>query len=362
MIRPALRLLAVLLLGGFALSGTVQAQSASDLLSQGIRAYNVREYDGGAWLLRRALSFQGADALPAAEATRALAYLAATELARNQRDSALAAARRAMVADPRYRPDDQIFSQQVIALFQEARRTGGGAGVGMVGIRAVGDSAIRPGTDAFVVRIAATTSSEVTAAVTASDGRVVRTLYTGPVRDSVDVRWNGLDISGNQPPSGRYAITVIPTGRDRRGGWTLRLPLEVVRSAVDTQPLPTEPPDSLFRPERGDYPGAWRALAPAVLAGAAIVVLPKLVSKDDKPSNARLIVGASVTIAGVAAFLAHRPGRTLPENTQYNRNLRDTWRRNSADITRRNAERVRAARMIIRPGIPVLIQPEGGAP
>ena len=348
-----IRLLTVLLLGGLVVPAVAQGQSASDLLAQGIRAYAVREYDGGAWLLKRALAFQGADALPPAEAARALMYLTATELSRNQRDSALAAARRLIVIDPKFRPDDQVFPPQAIALYQEARRN-----APTVSIRAVGDTAIRPGVDAFTVRLAATTTPDVTAALTAADGRVVRTLYTGPVRDSIDVRWNGLDISGNPPPAGRYAVTVMPTGRGNRGAWTLRLPLELVRPTVDTTPLPPAPPDSLLRAERGDYPGAWRALLPGVLAGAAIVVLPKIVASGERPSNARLIVGGTVTVAGIAAFLAHRPGRTLPANTQYNRSLRENWRRNVADITRRNAERVRQARMVIRPAAPVLTAPE----
>lgn len=348
-----IRLLTVLLLCALAVPAVAEGQTASDLLTQGIRAYAVREYDGGAWLLRRALAFQGADALAPAEAARALAYLTATELSRNQRDSALAAARRLIVIDPRYRPDDQAFPPQVIAIFQEARRS-----APTVSIRALSDTAIRPGVDAFVVRLAATTGPEVTAALTNADGRVVRTLYTGPIRDSIDVRWNGLDVSGNPPPAGRYAITVTPTGRDRRGTWTLRLPLELQRPAVDTTPLPPAPPDSLFRPERGDYPGAWKALVPAVVAGAAIMVLPKVVASGEQPSRARLIVGGTVTVAGIAAFLSHRPGRTLPANTEYNRNLRETWRRNAADISRRNAERARQSRMVIRPGAAVLTTSE----
>jgi hypothetical protein len=347
-----IRLLTVLLLAALLVPAVAQGQSATDLVSQGIRAYAVREYDGGAWLLRRALAFQGADALPPAEAARALAYLAATELARNQRDSALAAARRLMVIDPRYRPDDQVFPAQVLALFQESRRS-----APSVGIRALGDTAIRPGQDAFSVRLSATTSPEVTAAVTSADGRVVRTLYSGTIRDSIDVRWNGLDMSGNPPPAGRSAITVVPAGRGRPA-WTLRLPLDIARPAVDTTPLPPAPPDSLFRPERGDYPGAWRSLLPGVLAGAAIVVLPKVVANGERPSSARLIVGGTVTAAGIAAFLSHRPGRSSPGNTAYNRNVRETWRRNAADISRRNVDRIRQARMVIRPAAPVLITSE----
>ena len=334
---------------------TARAQSTSALLDQGVRAYSVREYDGGAWLLRRALAVEGSLGLGPTDAARALIYLTAIEVARNQRDSALAAARRLVVLDPRYRPDERTFPPQVIAVYQEARRS-----APAVSIRANGDTAIRPGAEAFVVRLGASTTPEVTASVNGTDGRIVRMLYTGTIRDTIEVRWNGLDASGNAPPDGRYAILVTPTARERRnsgGGdsWTLRLPLEVSRPAVDTTPLPAAPPDSLFRPERGDTRGAMHALVPGVAAGLAIVVLPNLVASGERASSARLIVGGTVAIAGVAAFLSHHPGQRLPENTQYNRNLRENWRRNVAEISRRNADRLRQGKMIIRPGAPALV-------
>lgn len=329
-----------------------RAQNAAQALEQGIRAYTIREYDGGAYLLRRALSEDGANALGPTDAARALMYLTATEAARGQRDSALAAAKRLVVLDARYRPDSRTFPPDVLAIYQEARRA-----APTVSIRAFGDTAIKPGSEAFIVRLGATTSPEVVAAVTNSDGRTVRMLYSGSFRDSIDVRWNGLDASGSAPPDGRYAIVVQPSARERRSSgdsWSLRLPIELARPAVDTTPLPPAPPDSLLRPERGDSKVAMRALIPGVAAGAAIAILPKVVASDHA-SNARLFIGGTVAIAGVAAFLSHHPGRGIPENQQYNRNLRDTWRRNVAEVSRRNADRVRGAKLIIRPGAPSLV-------
>lgn len=333
-----------------------QAQSASALLDQGVRAYSVREYDGGAWLLRRALAAEGAEALSNAGTARALLYLMATEVARNQRDSAVVAARRLILLDPRYRPDDS-FPPQVIAVYQEARRTAPN-----VSIRAFGDTAIRPGAEAFLVRLGSSTAPDVTVTVTNGDGRVVRQLFTGTIRDSVDLRWNGLDASGNAPAPGRYAILVTPRrgagGAAGAANWTLRLPLELARPTVDTTPMPPAPPDSLFRPERGNTNGAVRALVPGVVAGAAIVVLPQLVATGERASKARLIVGGAVTIAGVAAFFSHHPGQRIPANVQYNRNIRESWQRNVAEISRRNADRTRQSRMIIRPGAPSLVTSE----
>ena len=331
--------------------GQARAQSASTLLDQGVKAYQIREYDGGVYMLRRALAAEGADALSNAETARALLYLTATEVARNQRDSALAAARRLILLDPRYRPD-QSFPAPVLAVYQEARRT-----APSVSIRAAGDTAIRPGSETFVVRLGSSTSPDITANVTSSDGRVVRTLFSGTLKDSVDLRWNGLDGSGKVPAPGRYLIQVTPRNQrdNASANWTLRLPLELTQPAVDTTPLPPVPPDSLFRPERGNSKAATRALVPGLIAGAAIVVLPKVVASGQDASGARLIVGGAVTIAGVAAFFSHHPGQRIPANVEYNRNLRETWQRNSQEIARRNADRMRQSRMIIRPGAPTLV-------
>jgi hypothetical protein len=100
--------------------------------------------------------------------------------------------------------------------------------------------------------------------------------------------------------------------------------------------------------------GAVRALIPGVAAAAAIVILPKVVASDHA-SNARLFIGGTVAIAGVAAFFSHHPGQAIPENQRYNRTVRDNWRRNVTEISRRNADRVRGAKLIIRPGAPSLV-------
>ncbi len=65
-----------------------------------------------------------------------------------------------------------------------------------------------------------------------------------------------------------------------------------------------------------------------------------------------------MTIAGIAAFLSHHPGRSIPGNAAHNRTLRDDWRRAVDDVTRRNAQRIREVRMRIRTGTPRFLTPE----
>ena len=349
----ALLCVVALWLGALAAPGAARAQSAAAVLAQGARAYEDLELDNAAGLLRRALAVQGADALAPADADRALMYLAATELLREHGDSARAVARRLVLANPRFRPDELGFPPQVLTFYETTRR----ATPAVIG-RAPADTAIRPGAEALAVRLYASTFHDVTATLGTEAGRVIRTLYAGPIGDSLDLHWNGLDSSGTAPPpNGRYAITVTSLDRQRRVVRILRLPLEVTQGRVDTLPHPAPPADSLLLPERQSMRPALRAFAPAALAGVAIAVLPSVVANGEDASAARFVVGGTVTIAGIVAFLSHHPGRSIPANVSHNRTLRDAWRREDAEVTRRNVERVRGM-LGIRAGAPVLLTPE----
>lgn len=336
------------------------AQSAADVLAQGVRAYQDLEFDGAAGLLRRSLAFQGTEALPQTGATRALMYLAATELFRNRRDSAAAVARRLVLLDPRFRPDEQVFPPQVVSLYEGVRRA-----TPAVTARAPTDTSIRPGTGAFAVRLYASTFHDVSATLGTetggAGGAVLRTLYAGPIgdSDSLNLTWNGLDSARVRLPDGRYAVTITSLDRQRRVVRILRLPLEVAQPSVDTLPHPAPPADSLLRPERQPYGPALRALAPGALAGVAIAVLPNIVASREDASGARYLVGATVTLAGLAAFISHHPGRSIPGSAAHNRVLRDAWRRAVDDVIGRNAQRIREVRMRIRTGAPLLVTPEG---
>src|SRR3989442_12115908 len=100
----------------------LRAQSARELLGQGVKAYQALEYDAAAALLEQSLGRDSAAGLADSLRARALTYLAATELFRGQRDSAVGAFRQGVLLNPRYRPDDLIFPPQVTNLFQEVRR------------------------------------------------------------------------------------------------------------------------------------------------------------------------------------------------------------------------------------------------
>jgi hypothetical protein len=346
----------VLLLGAIGLirSPELSAQGAGATFAQGVRAYDDLEFDAAAGLLRRALAAQGNGALLPTDRERALMYLTATELLRENRDSARAVARRLVLSNPRFRPDELVFPPQVLQLYAEVRRT-----TPVVVATAPVDTAFRAGAGALAVRLHSSTVHDVSAALMTLEGSVLRTLHRGPIGDSLVIYWNGLDSMGTRLAAGRYAITVssFERGRGSRVVRILRLPLAVLHGTADTLPLPPAPADTLLRSEREPVGPALRVLAPAVLTGAAIAVLPTVVGDGEEPSGGRLVIAGAVSLVGIAAFVSRRPGRPIPENVAHNRTVQD-WRRAVGEITRRNAERSREL-MSVRSDAPVIITPGG---
>jgi len=84
-------------------------QTANVLLTEGIRAYRDLEFAAAAQLLRRALEPTDSRGLPPADRLRALMYLGAAGIFREERDQAAATFRTLVLADPRFRPDSLVW-------------------------------------------------------------------------------------------------------------------------------------------------------------------------------------------------------------------------------------------------------------
>ena len=145
-----------------------RAQSASELLRQGVQAYQALEYDAAAALLERSLRRDSVTGLADSLQTRALTYLAATELFRGQRDSAVAAFRQLVLLNPRYRPDELIFPPQVTNLFQEVRRATRAIAVAVPPV-----TELRARLDRFKARVLASSLADVTVTLAREDGTPV---------------------------------------------------------------------------------------------------------------------------------------------------------------------------------------------
>src|SRR5215470_11304797 len=169
---------------------TGQAQLPGELLSQGVRMYQQLDYDAAAALLSQSLGL-ASPALADSQRSRALTYLAATELFRGQRDSAVAVFRELVILNPRYRPDELIFPPQVTNLFQEVRRT-----TRTIVVVVPPVTALRPRLELFKAQVLTSSLANVTVTLAQEDGTPVKELFRGPVADSQLVTWNGLTAAG----------------------------------------------------------------------------------------------------------------------------------------------------------------------
>ena len=325
-----------------AAAGPARAQSARDLVAQGVRAYRGLEYDAAAALLRRSLAADAAGKLSTAERAQALTYLGATELFRSQRDSAVAAFQDILQLDPRYQPDELIFPPDVTNLFREVRRA-----TKVIALVVPPVTELRARLDRFTARVVTTSLADVTVTLTREDGSPERELYRGPVADSMLVTWDGLGATGSPPPDGRYVLRVAA----RAGTDTLpvrQVALDVAQQAPDTLPWPaplTSPP---LLPERTSGTSGLRPLAAGLVAAAAAVALPSVVASGRDATPARFVVGATVGLAGLAGFITHRRGRPLETNVRANARQREAWQRRLEAVQAENGKRRATARLVVR--------------
>ena len=322
----------------------LRAQSASDLLGGGVRAYQALEYDAAAALLERSLGRDSAAGLADSLRARALTYLAATELFRGQRDSAIAAFRQLVLLNPRYRPDELIFPPQVTNLFQEVRRATRAIAVAVPPV-----TELRARLERFTAGVLASSLADVTVTLAREDGTPVRTLYEGPVADTLTVKWDGLTAAGAPADNGRYVLRVTARTSTADGPRARQVVLEVKQERPDTVAWPpplTTPP---LLPERTSTGPAFRSLAAGLVAGAAVVALPSLMAQGKDATGARFAVGAAVGVSGFVGFFARKP-RPVEANVRANASQRDAWKRKLDAVKAENASRLGTMRLVVRAG------------
>jgi hypothetical protein len=320
------------------------AQSASDLLQQGVRAYQKLEYDAAVALLRESLLRREPSALPDSQRARALSYLAATEVFQQQRDSAAAAFRALVRLDPRYRPDELIFPPQVTNLYEEVRRS-----TKVLSVQVPPVTELRARADSFTARLVTTSVQAVTVTLARDDGTPVRTLYDASIADSLALKWDGLTAAGTLPEDGRYVLHVAPHTPLEDGQRPLQVTLDITQVPPDTLPWPGAPTSPALLPERTSATPALGSLAAGAVAGGAVVALPALFGRSGEATGARFAVAAAVSIAGLVGFFAHQP-RPIEANIRANAPARAEWQRRVEAVKTENAKRRRAAHLMIRAG------------
>lgn len=338
--------LALLILGGAAGAARAQVPAAQTLFTNGVRAYQDLEFDSASAWLRRGL---GQSATASAERLSALGYLGASEHFRGSRDSAVAAFRRGLLLDPRFRLSQLIFPPDVLSLFEDVR-----LGVKVAAAAVPAHTELAAGGDRLVTRIYASSYHEITATVTRASGEPVRTLYTGSIGDSLEVLWDGRDERATVVPTGSYTLVVVSRVTGAGAIRTVSVPLTVTHGANDTLPWPAPPADSLFRPERTIGAPNNRALFAGLGAATAAAILPSLVGGDN-PSGTRMVVAGAISVSGFLGFLQGRRGRAIAENVTHNAGVRAAWQRGADDVQRNNAQRRATVRVIVDSGTPVVM-------
>jgi len=339
------RPLGLVLLLAALLVGAARAQAPAARLANGIRLYQNLEYDSAAAALGAALSEPGLPVLSDSERLSALAFLGATEVFRNRRDSAAAAFTRLLYADPRYRIDHLIFPPQVTNLFQQVRLS-----TRAVAVVVPPATPIVAAGDRLVIWLYAASYHPVTVSIVGpSGGR--RTLYDGGLSDSLQLLWDARAADGAPLDSGHYELRVDSRADDGRVMRTVAVPLELTRAGVDTLPLPPPLPDSLFKPERMPGASGVRGLLTGLAAAAVVVALPSLVAGGGGTGD-RFAVAGTLGLAGVLALPFQGRPRPIRENIAANEALRRAWRQQADSVRAANVAIRRRAQLVILAGPP----------
>lgn len=338
----SLRVVALALL----LAGPLQAQdgSASAVMTAAVRAYRDLDFDVAARTLRRVLMPPLTNGLDDAERARALTYLGAVEYYRERRDTAISVFRRLVALAPRHRPDTLIFPPEITRLYDEVRNR-----TKVVAVRAPADTEFTVG-GRLVAWLYSSAPHDVTVTISREDGRALRTVYTGPIGDSLDVRWDGLDSTGALATGDRLWLTVASPPR------LVRVPLRVESVGLDTLPRPSPLSASQLLPESADRGTALRSLGGGLLLAAGALALPSFVAPGERASGTRFAVAGALGVSGLIGYLTRPAGRPLPENAAINRARRDAWRRQEDEVRRENATRMRSARVRIRTSTAVVLE------
>jgi len=339
---------ALLLLVAFATATDLlptSAQSASDLVDQGVRAYDELEFEAAAASLRRALRSDPGEDISIAAYGRALIYLGATEYYRGNPDSTEALFRRLVLFDTRQRPDPLVFEPGVTDIFEAVRRDTKSLTV-VVPPRS--DFRIEEGT--LPVTLYASSFLGTLVEVFDGDSNLVRMVYDGPVSDSLVVTWDGLDSLGAPLNDGDFALTV--TSR-RPGGVSLRsttFPLTLNTQRQDTLSHPEPLADSLFLPERTSGGQGFETLVGGLIIGGGVMLVPSIIAPNAELSGSRFFVGSAVSLAGIVGYFARKPGQIITVNVDANRELREQWNDRLTRVINENALRRSSVRIVIEAG------------
>lgn len=317
-------------------------------LERAIASYRNLEYDAAATQLE-ALLAPGGSAIADGTRVRALMYLGATELFRERAAAAADAFTRLLLLDPGYRPDELIFPPEVSSRFDETRR-----GVRAVGVIVPGEASIISGTDAFPIRLHASTPHDVRVIVLDGRGSPVRLLHDGAMGDSLDLAWTGRDGLGRLHDSGPYRMEVTSASQPGAPPRVVVVPLQLERVLPDTLPLPAT--GFARRPESRPGERRLRPLIVGLLGAAAVAALPSFAADGNEAMPVRFTVAGALAAGGVAGILMSARPQPVAANIEWNRQQAESLQREAARVRAENAARLSRAGLRITAERPRVVQ------
>ena len=312
----------------------VRAQDTRADEAAALKAYQNLDFDVAAASLRRLLGASGAAQLTGAERARALCYLGAADFFRGRRDSARAVFQRVVERDPRYRPDPLIFPPDITTLYETVRRESKA-----LVLELPADQQVRSDSAPLRLRLVTSSPQRVDVGLWRPDGSLFRSLYSGPLGDSLDLQWDGLDAAGHPPNVSRLWVRASRRGASQAPDRPVQASLDVRVIPVDTEPWPAPVPDSLLLPEHVAQTFRGRTLVMGAALAVAAVALPTVISGQSGASGGRFLVGAAIGASSVVGFVRGRAGRPIPANVQANDARRAAWERSLAAVKAENATR-----------------------
>ncbi len=337
----------LLLLAALCAPARLHAQ-AEEQLRQAIRRYENLEIEQARVLFQQVISPSSPFPVTETQRVTAYKYLGATLASLGQRDSAITFFVAAIQRDPLVDLDPRSFSEQERLVFSQAKRR-----VFRVGVRPVPRDTLDPRTDRLNITIATTHLGQVHVelAATDTDARIV--LFDGDVDGARDIPFNGLvpGLGGFIPP-GIYELFVIAQSRSIASGRDSAGVLVEIQHQVEAleDTLATLGPAQLL-PER--YPSSAATRSLLVGAGVAVgaLVVGNVIANSTLEAPSAYAGGVAVAglAGGIYAFLHRRQNPEIPANMAENQRRQAARAQRNQEIMQRNADRVAATRIIVRP-------------
>ncbi len=344
-----MRAVFVALVAGLLLPGAALAQA--NLVEAARAQIEQLNPDSAFRLLARALGPE--ERLAGPERVRAFTLLGITELLRGNRGAARQSFEQALRLDPVLRVDSlgDLHGDARIVFAEVRTALAPVRAPFVIALDLPSDTTLPAG--AGRLRLDVRPSARARVVLSVETPTVVLWSDTQTVDISGRVLWDLATTDGPPIADGRYLLRV--TGTDLEFGQAAPLierPLVVARTGVDT--LDPVPPfdESVLLPETLRLPRASASrLVVAGLLGAGAALAPGLLGAGDiaRGGNARAtMVAGVVSLAGIVGFLSGHRTRPLPENVDYNRELRERDAQLRATVAAENARRLAVAPIRVR--------------